>query len=151
MVLGAATLRSLHLNIGSTVAVNPVEPGSTTKPLRMVGTAAFPEFGDGQGLNTGAATTFTSVEADYPQFAALRQGLTVVLAALLVGVPLGLAAGRGAWLIFSHRFGNVPSIAVPPVATLAIAAGALVAALLAALVPAGLASRIDPASAPRRE
>ena len=45
--------------------INPEQPGIPTTLLRVVGLAAFPEFGDGQGLSTGAAVSLAGINAVY--------------------------------------------------------------------------------------
>jgi ABC-type antimicrobial peptide transport system permease subunit len=62
-----------------------------------------------------------------------------------IGIPLGVAAGRVAWLFYADRLGVKPE-AVVPVGWLALVAGGVIAiAVLAALVPGRLASRRPPA------
>jgi ABC-type antimicrobial peptide transport system permease subunit len=81
----------------------------------------------------------------------LIQSLTYTGAALLVGLPLGVAAGRFAWNVYAERQGITPEVVVPvPALLLAIPAAALVALMLA-LLPARLAARTQPAAVLRAE
>ena len=62
-----------------------------------------------------------------------------------IGIPLGVAAGRVAWLFYADRLGVKPE-AVVPVGQLALVGAAVIAiAVLAALVPGRRASRRSPA------
>jgi len=72
-------------------------------------------------------------------------------AALLVGVPLGIAAGRIAWLAIADGLHVVPVATLPPPATALIAVVVLGAALVTAGVPGRLTTRHAPASALRAE
>jgi len=70
------------------------------------------------------------------------QTVTLALAALLVGLPLGSVAGRWAWLTFADGLGVADDARfLAPVAFLVIAAGALLVAVAAAVLPAAVASR----------
>jgi hypothetical protein len=79
------------------------------------------------------------------------QATLIAAAGLIVGVPLGIVAGR---LVWRHLADNFPVVYVPPLALLAVLlvvpAAILVANLLAA-VPARSAARIRPAEALRTE
>ena len=77
--------------------------------------------------------------------AVLRDGLTNVLAGLVTGVLLALAAGRS---VASLLYGGAPR---DPLALTVVAAALVVVALGAALVPAWRASRTDPLLALRNE
>ena len=81
----------------------------------------------------------------------LVQSLTYAGIALVVGVPLGAAAGRFAWNLYADRQGIAPDAVVPvPGLLLAIPAAAAVALLLA-LQPARSAAAISPAAVLRTE
>ncbi len=72
-------------------------------------------------------------------------------AAVIVGVPVGLGLGRGAWSVFADGLG-VPTKVTVPWAWLAVAViGTVVIANLAGLVPARRAGRVPPAVALRAE
>jgi predicted lysophospholipase L1 biosynthesis ABC-type transport system permease subunit len=69
------------------------------------------------------------------------QAATVAVAGIVVGVPLGLVAGRVVWRIFALDAGVV-AVPVPPGwLIVALAAGVLVAAIAIAIVPAVAAAR----------
>jgi ABC-type lipoprotein release transport system permease subunit len=79
------------------------------------------------------------------------QATTLVVVALLIGMPLGIVIGRGLWIRFADDLGIV-AVPVVPVVTLAIAAlVAVVAGNLVAAVPATLAARTKPAQVLRSE
>ena len=81
----------------------------------------------------------------------LAQSLTYAAVALVVGLPLGAAAGRFAWNVYADRQGIAPDVVVPvPVLLLAIPAAALAAAALAVL-PARWAAATQPAAELRAE
>jgi hypothetical protein len=79
------------------------------------------------------------------------QTATVVAAAVLVGVPAGLIAGRWAWRSLAEEIGVLSPATLPFLAIAAVSCGLLVAALAASLIPAHRASRIHPATALRTE
>ncbi len=64
------------------------------------------------------------------------QATTVGLAALLVGLPLGVVLGRRVWITFAHQLGVIsdPSVRMQPLGLVVV--GVLAIANLAALVPA---------------
>lgn len=79
------------------------------------------------------------------------QASTLVGVALLLGLPLGVAIGRWAWIFFADAIGVVP---VPVVDVAPLAAAIPVALLLAnliALIPGRLAARTPPAAVLRSE
>ena len=81
----------------------------------------------------------------------LTQSLTYGAFALLVGLPLGVGAGRLAWDVFADREGIAPEVVVPVPALLrASPAAALVAAAIAQL-PARAAAATQPAAVLRTE
>lgn len=79
------------------------------------------------------------------------QATTVVAIALLVGVPLGVAAGRWAWTLFADRLGIVPVPVVSLAATLLTIPAAILLANLIAALPACVAARLRPALVLRTE
>ncbi len=79
------------------------------------------------------------------------QASVLVVAALVLAVPLGIAAGRLIWMGFADQLGVVPSAVVPLVGTLAVVGAALAVAQLAAAVPAWRAARVSAATALRAE
>jgi hypothetical protein len=79
------------------------------------------------------------------------QTSTILVVAAMIGVPLGIAAGRWAWTSFANAIGVVPSPVIP-VGSLVIGVAALfVAGNLLASRPAVIAARIAPAAAFRTE
>jgi ABC-type antimicrobial peptide transport system permease subunit len=79
------------------------------------------------------------------------QTTTILVIALAVGVPLGIAAGSWAWTLFANSIGVVPISEVPRAALLLGIAAMLVAGNLLALWPAHVAARIAPAATFRTE
>ena len=75
----------------------------------------------------------------------------MALAGIVVGAPIGVAAGKVLWRVFATNFGVVPVAVVEPVLIVALVAGVLAAANLLAAVPALLAARSDPARLLRAE
>jgi ABC-type antimicrobial peptide transport system permease subunit len=77
------------------------------------------------------------------------QALTVVVVGLVIGVPLGILAGRDVWLLFAAHLGAVP-VAIIPVGLIgAVCAVIVVGGLALAVVPAAFAIRVSPAEALR--
>ena len=72
------------------------------------------------------------------------QASVILLVAAVVGVPLGVAAGRWAWTSFAVSLGVVPVTVIPVLALLAGLIGLLVAGNLLAAVPASVAARTRP-------
>ncbi len=72
-------------------------------------------------------------------------------AALLVGLPLGVVAGRFAWSLVAGRYGFPAEPVVPVAGLIALAAGVVVFANLVALGPAWMARRTPPAKVLRSE
>ena len=79
------------------------------------------------------------------------QVVTTMLAALVVGVPLGVATGRVVWRAFASQLGVATAPAMPGAAIAVTVMGALVLAVVVAAVPARAAARIMPADALRTE
>lgn len=75
----------------------------------------------------------------------------VLIVAVLIGVPLGVAAGRWAWTAFASSIGVVPATVVPVPALVLGIAGLLAAGNLLAAGPAAVAARTPPAAALRAE
>ena len=78
------------------------------------------------------------------------QSLTVIAAALALGVPLGILAGRFAWTTFARQLGVLPSATSGWPIVAVICAVALLIALVAEL-PARQAMSSRPAAALRSE
>ena len=79
------------------------------------------------------------------------QAAALTVAALIVGIPLGLVAGRWSWALFAASVGVSPGAAVPALAVLAEAAVALLLAVVIAVVPGRAAGRVRPAASLRTE
>ncbi len=79
------------------------------------------------------------------------QATTVALIAIVIGLPLGAAAGRSIWTLVTDRLGLAPDAVIPAELLMLLGAIALVAANLVAVIPGLLASRTAPASILRTE
>jgi predicted lysophospholipase L1 biosynthesis ABC-type transport system permease subunit len=79
------------------------------------------------------------------------QASSVALVALVVGVPVGIAAGRWTWNLFAGNVGVVPEPAVPLLAALLVVPITVVAANVVAALPARAAGRVQPGSVLRSE
>jgi ABC-type lipoprotein release transport system permease subunit len=77
--------------------------------------------------------------------------VTVTLAALAAGVPVGAACGRLAWEFFAGQLGVQPVTEVPPVPVVILVASGLVLAVAVAALPGARASRARPAAILRAE
>ncbi len=78
------------------------------------------------------------------------QATALACAGLIVGVPLGLLAGRWAWILFASQVAIVPAPVISPLTLLAIPAVLLLANAIAA-IPARSAARTQPAVILRTE
>ncbi len=84
--------------------------------------------------------------------AAIAWQATVTAAAgLLVGLPLGIAAGRWLWLAFARQLSAVPDPVIPVVSVALTAVAALVLANLVAALPGRAAARTPAAAILRAE
>ena len=72
------------------------------------------------------------------------QSLATTIAALAVGVPLGVIAGRLSWQAFARQLGVVPDPSSAWTTVAVVIAGALLLALVAAELPSRRASRSRP-------
>jgi len=79
------------------------------------------------------------------------QASVILVVAALVGVPLGVAAGRWAWVAFATSLGAVPMPVVPVPVLLAGCGVLLAAGNLLAAVPGAVAARTPPAAVLRAE
>jgi ABC-type lipoprotein release transport system permease subunit len=84
-------------------------------------------------------------------FSVAWQTTTLAVVGIIIGVPVGIAAGRAVWSAFADNLGvaTQPVVAATEIALLVV--GTLVVANLLALVPAFLAARERPASLLRSE
>jgi hypothetical protein len=78
------------------------------------------------------------------------QATAIAGVGLVVGLPLGLIAGRWAWLLFAGRAAIVPAPVISPLTLLAIPVVLALANLIAA-IPARTAARTQPAMVLRAE
>jgi hypothetical protein len=79
------------------------------------------------------------------------QSSTLAGLALLVGLPLGVVAGRWLWLVFARQLGVALDVTVPLLPLLAAIPLTLALASLVAVVPGLSARRSSPAAALRTE
>jgi ABC-type antimicrobial peptide transport system permease subunit len=80
------------------------------------------------------------------------EATALAAAALLVGVPAGIVAGRLAWAAFATGAGVAPQATIAlPVVLLAVPAVTLLLANLIAAFPGRVAARLRPASVLRTE
>ena len=79
------------------------------------------------------------------------QSTVVAVVGLVIGVPLGIAAGRWLWILFAHQLSAVPNPVIPvtPIALAALVA--LILANLVAAVPGRQAARTPAALLLRSE
>ena len=88
-----------------------------------------------------------------PQVAATIawQATTILAVALLVGLPLGAAAGRFTWHLFARDLGVAPEVVVPVVPVLLLIPAAVLVGNALAAPPGWLAARVRPAPVLRTE
>ena len=79
------------------------------------------------------------------------QATALGILAALVGIPVGVLAGRWVWIVFARQLGIVPRPAVPVLTFFLLAAAALVVANLVAVVPGRAAAHVRPAIVLRSE
>ena len=79
------------------------------------------------------------------------QAATFAAVSLLIGVPLGIFAGRGAWALFARELGIDTSSVVPGARVALCVPVVVVIAILVALGPAWFAARVQPARALQTE
>jgi putative ABC transport system permease protein len=73
------------------------------------------------------------------------QALILAGIALVIGIPIGIMAGRLAWSVFAYRLGVVPEPAISPLSLIVIPA-VLVVSLIVAVGPGLVARRTRPAA-----
>src|SRR5439155_19114712 len=78
------------------------------------------------------------------------QATVFVAVALVLGIPLGIAAGRWWWALFAARMGIVPDPVVPLTVIGALVPAGLLIANLVAVIPARIAARTRPSVVLRR-
>jgi hypothetical protein len=74
------------------------------------------------------------------------QATLVAISAIIVGIPIGTAAGRAAWILVTDRLGLPADATIPVAALLLTAVVALAAANVIAILPSLLATRTPPAT-----
>ena len=79
------------------------------------------------------------------------QALTIGMVALVIGIPLGLIAGRLAWTITTSQLSVVDHAVIPALAMVAGALSFIVLLLLLAAIPGRRAGTIHPATVLRAE
>src|SRR5205814_5871453 len=79
------------------------------------------------------------------------QATTIAAIALLIGLPIGVAAGRWAWRVFAAQLGVLPEPAVPLTTILIAIPAALALANLIAAAPGRAAARTQSATVLRTE
>jgi hypothetical protein len=79
------------------------------------------------------------------------QASTLIVAALAIGIPVGVAAGRWGWRLFTDSLGVVPAPKVAAAAVLLLIPGAVLLANLVAFLPGRIAGRMRPAIVLRTE
>jgi hypothetical protein len=79
------------------------------------------------------------------------QSTTLAGLALVVGLPLGVVAGRWLWLLFARQLGVAPDVVVPAFLLLSAVPVTIARAGLVAVVPGLSARRMSPAAALRAE
>jgi FtsX-like permease family len=79
------------------------------------------------------------------------QAVTLTGAALVIGIPAGIACGRLAWRFFTGQVGILPVITVPLLSLAILVAAALALAVAVAAVPGESAARTHPADVLRAE
>jgi hypothetical protein len=78
------------------------------------------------------------------------QASVIALVAAIIGVPIGIAAGRQLWTLFARNINAVPQPTVPA-SVILVAIGTLILVNLVAAVPARIAARTPAALALRSE
>jgi len=79
------------------------------------------------------------------------QSTVVAIVGLVVGIPLGIAAGRWLWIVFARELSAVPDPVIPAASVVLAALAALILANLVAAIPARLAGRTPAALLLRTE
>ena len=76
---------------------------------------------------------------------------TFAALSLVIGIPLGIVVGRGAWALFAGELGVGSTSVVPSTRILLCVPAVLLIAMLVAIAPAWFAARVQPARALQAE
>ena len=79
------------------------------------------------------------------------QSTVAVLIGTVLGIPLGIIAGRSSWILFAHEINVIPTPSVPALTVALIGVGALLLANMVAAVPGRIAARTPTALLLRSE
>jgi predicted lysophospholipase L1 biosynthesis ABC-type transport system permease subunit len=79
------------------------------------------------------------------------QASVAAIIGIAVGLPLGIAVGRGLWTLFARQIYAVPDPTVPLTSVIVVALGALVLANIVAALPGRVAARTPTALLLRTE
>jgi len=79
------------------------------------------------------------------------QASTLIVVALAIGIPIGVAAGRWGWRLFTDSLGVVPQPVISWVVLSLLVPGTLLLANLIAFLPGRIAGRVRPAVVLRTE
>ncbi len=79
------------------------------------------------------------------------QAGTFAVLSLVIGIPLGIIVGRGAWTLFANELGIGASSVVPSVPIVLCVPAVLLISMAVAVGPAWVASRVRPATVFRSE
>lgn len=162
----AEGIASLRADFGDSI-VTPRSPADVENLRRVQGLPALLAATVGLlALGTLANTLVTCIRRrrrDLATFATLGfrprqiagtvvwQATTVALIALVVGIPLGIAAGRTVWALIMQSIGTSVPAVTPWAALGLLALGVVVGANAIAALPARAASRTHPAATLRSE
>jgi hypothetical protein len=161
-VRASRELASLTPRLPPGTTANPPTPGATlsalvpVKPLPMLMALLIALA----GAATLAHTLVTSIRRRRRDLAIFKtlgfdrrqvtaavacQSTTMGILALLIGIPVGIAAGRLVWAVFANALGVVPEPVIAVGAILLLVPTVLIVGILIAVVPARSASRTRPA------
>jgi hypothetical protein len=147
-------------------ALGPYAVSGAAPPADLVNFGQVEDLPLLLGLALGAAALLTAVRRRRRDLAVLRvlgltgrqvratvswMAVTVALAALAAGVPVGVACGRLAWEFFAAELGVQPVTMVPAVPVAALVASVVILAVAVAALPGARASRARPAAIVRAE
>ena len=79
------------------------------------------------------------------------QATALGVISLVIGLPIGVVAGRWGWNVFADHLGVVPDAVVPALTVLLAIPATIVVANLLAVVPGRIASRLRPGPVLRTE